>query len=154
NTLVRTITLPGGGAGTFRGSNAVIWNGKDNASNAIASGTYSVNVTPAAFGYSDWTQISDDFSEGSYVYEPRGIAVNRKPGSPYYGRIFVGNALAGPGAGSISGDTIGIQKFNADVSAATEGVFATGGWPWSGGDLSPAKIEVSADDYAYITDRS
>src|SRR5688572_8398277 len=39
-TPVRTITLPGGGLGTTRGSNYVVWNGRDDASNNLATGSY------------------------------------------------------------------------------------------------------------------
>src|SRR6185295_13438396 len=87
-TVIRTISLAGGAAGTLRGTNSVVWNGKDNNTNNVTSGTFSVLVTAAASGFGDWTQISDDATEGNYAaYTPTGIAVNRNTNSPYYGRV-------------------------------------------------------------------
>ena len=31
---------------------------------------YTVRITAAAIGYGDWTQITDDFNAGNYVYLP------------------------------------------------------------------------------------
>src|SRR5262249_11242680 len=86
-----------------------------------------------------------------YVARPRGIAVNRNTNSIYYGRVFVANGQAGGSPGLIPGDTVGMQKLNADGTAAAEGVFSSGGWPWAGNSFSPWQIEVSDDDYAYIS---
>src|SRR5437867_3369228 len=75
-TSIRIINLTNGSPGTLRGTNVVVWDGKDGNSNAPSGGTYSISATPAAVGYNDWTQISDDANLGNYVWEPRGIAVN------------------------------------------------------------------------------
>jgi len=151
-TTIRTLTLAGGGPGTARGTNSVTWNGRDNASNTVPAGAYTIHVTTAANGHGDWTQISNDLDPGRYVYEPRGIAVNQNSNSLYYGRVFVGNATNGPNYLFDPGDMVGIQKLNADGSYADEGGFSDGGWPWAGDYFSPWKIEVSADDYVYVND--
>src|SRR5215467_8607264 len=147
STVVRTITITNG-PGTALGTNTVIWDGNNDSSNPVGTGTYSVSVTAASSGYGDWTQISSDTN--NYVWEGRGIAVDRNPSSLYYGRVFVGNADTGPGFKN--GDLLGIQKLNADGSPADEGGFSTGGFSWFGGTVSPWKIEVSADDFVYISD--
>lgn len=151
-TTLRTISLAGGGPGTARGTNSVVWDGKDNSSNNVAPGNYSVHVTAAADGHPDWTQISNDGEEGNYVYWPVGIAVNRNTNSPYYGRVFVANAIENPGGVFLPGDGVGILKANADGSTTAEGTFSTGGWNWAGDEYSPWKLEVSEDDYTYIND--
>jgi hypothetical protein len=151
-TTLRTISLAGGGAGAARGTNSVIWNGKDDSSNNLAPGSYSIHVTASASGYGDWTQISDDGGDGNYAYAPTSIAVNRNSNSPYYGRVFVANALQNPSGLFLPGDAVGVLKANADGSAAEEGIFSSGGWPWAGDFFSPWKIEISAADFAYVND--
>jgi hypothetical protein len=134
-TTVRTLALPGGGAGALRGLNTVTWDGKDNSGNLVPAGNYSVSITAASSGYSGWTVTSDDNNDGNYSYESRGIAVDRNTNSPYYGRVFVANAYPGPG--TLTGDLVGIQMLNADGSYADEGGFSTGGVAWQGGGVLP-----------------
>jgi hypothetical protein len=151
--VIRSFSLPSDGPGTAFGTNLITWDGRDSASNSLAPGVYTFRVTAGAAGFVDWTQTSDDFSPGNYVYEPRGIAVNKNPGSPYYGRVFVGNAF--PAANqTLPGDKVGLLKLNADGSPAEEGEYSDGGWQWSGGDLSPWKLEVAPDDRVYVNDWS
>jgi hypothetical protein len=149
---VRTIALTNGSPGTLRGTNLVVWDGKDDGSNAIPNGSYSISVTASAMGHNEWTQISDDQNAGNYVWDPRGIAINKNTNSPYYGRVFVGNAQAGPNPAGKPGSRVGFQKLNADGSPAAEGIFSTGGWHWAGDEFSPWKIEVSEDDVVYVGD--
>lgn len=151
-TTLRTISLAGGGAGTARGSNSVTWNGRDDSSNNMAPGTYSIHVTASANGYGDWTQISTDGDDGNHAYAPTSIAVNRNPSSRYYGRVFVANATANPNGEFLPGDAVGLLKVNADGSAPEDGSFSSGGWSWAGDAYSPWKIEISADDYTYVND--
>src|SRR5205823_3732730 len=77
--------------------------------------------------------------------------------SPYYGRVFIGNAQEGADPANTPGDQVAIQKRNADGSPAAEGVVSTGGWDWAHGfptfDFeSPWKIRISDDDTVYIGD--
>src|SRR5439155_11785803 len=55
---------------------------------------------------------------------------------------------------SFPGDHVGVLKANADGTYADEGPFSDGGWAWAGRTNSPWKIEVSADDYVYVSDRA
>ena len=139
-------------AGASLGQNTVVWDGTgDNGSNA-AEGVYNVSITAAAAGYGSWTNLSDD-GTNFYVFEPTGVAVNKNTNSPYYGRVFVGNGKSGGGMNN------GILKCNADGSAAEEGGFGTGGYPWSGDRYStayyspsPWKMDIGADDRLYVDD--
>jgi hypothetical protein len=153
NAVVRTITIAAGSPGTLRGTNVVSWDGKDNASVPVAEGSYSIAITASSQGYSVWTQITDDEADGSAVWEGRGIAVDQKTNSPYYGRVFVSNAAANdPGANNWLGYQVGILKCNADGSYADEGGLSTGGYPWAGDGFSPWHLELSSADRVYVND--
>jgi hypothetical protein len=137
-------------AGTNTGSNSVVWGGTNQAGQIVVPGVYQISITASSPGYAAWTNITDD-SAPFAVYEPSGIAVNRNTNSPFYGRVFVGNAPPD--------NTAGIFKFNADGSPADEGGFSRS-YPWPGGDydpgylFSPWKIAVAQDDTVYINDWS
>lgn len=150
-TVVRTITIPSG-AGTTKGLNTVNWDGKDGSNNNVATGTYSVSITAAATGYADWTLISDNTSPTTHVYRPYGIAVDNNTNSPYYGRIFIGNAHTLAGS-TTNGDTIGIVKCNADGSYADDGAFSQFDYSWyDDGADSPIYMQVAPDDNVYFND--
>ncbi len=155
-TAVRTISLVGGSAGTLRGTNVVVWDGKNDSNANVPERTYSVSIKAATSGYAGWTKITDDDNPGNYVYEARGIAVDRNTNSPYYGRVFVGNSFdnSGQGTSAYYGDYLGIQKLNADGSYADEGGFSDGGISWGGQGYAPWRIRVSDDDYLYVEDWS
>jgi hypothetical protein len=152
-TTVRTLTLTNPGPGTLQGSNYVVWDGRNNSSN-IVGGLFSVSITAASSGYTNWTQNS---SETNDVWEPRGIAVNRNTNSPYYGRVFVANSNQGLDPINNLGDRVGILKFNADGTFAPDGGYSDGGYDWSQGQpafdgVSPWKVEVGPDDRLYVND--
>ena len=153
-TVIRSISLAGGVAGANRGTNTVVWDGKDNSSNNALAGNYSVSITAASSGYSGWTVTTDDNNDGNYSWEARGIAVDRNANSPYYGRVFVGNSVDNSvnGTSLLLGDYVGIQKLNADGSYPDDGGFSDGGVAWAGGQVSPWKIRVSDDDKVYVMD--
>jgi hypothetical protein len=148
STVVQTLELPTGVQGTLRGFNAVTWTPTN-----LAPGSYSVSVTAASSGYTNWTEITSDITDlNTYVFDGHGIAVDKNPTSPYYGRIFVANST--PGQTSAAGDSLGILKFNADTTDAAEGVSSSGldGHLWSDASQSPWKIQVSDDDHVYVDD--
>lgn len=153
--VVRSFAFAPDSAGALLGTNLVIWDGKDASSNNVTAGTYAVSITAKSMGYTNWTQISVDDTNAprsTYVFNGRGIAVDRNSNSIYYGRIFVANSQAG--FFGLPGDTVGILKFNADATGADEGVIVSGqdGYEWAGDVRSPWKIEVSPDDYVYVED--
>ena len=158
-TAVRTISIASG-SGTTKGANSVVWDGKDGTGTAVPLGNYSVSVTAAATGYSDWTQISDDAAPTSYCLRPRGLAVNNNTNSPYYGRIFIGNCRNGPGVGTNAwGDVPGIYKVNADGSPSEDGAgsFGTAGYNFTDtthydGADNPISMKIKEDDRLYWMD--
>ncbi len=154
-TILRTISLTSPSAGTLRGTNVVVWDGQDGTGSNVGPGVFTITITASATGYDDWTQISDDNNLGNYVWEPRGIAVNKNANSPFYGRVFVANSSEGANPGNASGDTVGILKLNADGSPADESASfwnSTGGWDWAGQSVSPWKLESADDDRLYVND--
>jgi hypothetical protein len=159
-TTVRTFALAYPGPGTLQGSNYVIWDGRNNSSNIVGGGLYSVSITAGSSGYTNWTQTSSETNDFEYhVWDPRGIAVNRNTNSPYYGRVFVANANEGIDTLNHLGDRIGILKLNADGTYAADGGYSDGGYDWAHGNpqidgLSPWKLEVGPDDRLYANDFS
>lgn len=159
--VIRSITNAPGGAGTLQGLNSVTWDGTATGGSGAPAGTYSVSITPAASGFTNWTQTSVDTNAGYYVFSPRGIAINNNPASAYYGRVFIGNARVGPTGGSgtpTPGDLDGILKANSDGSLADEGQGNTNGlqagyqWVDDGLDDSPHFLRYGQDDRIYALD--
>jgi hypothetical protein len=150
-------TMPGG---TNMGLNAVSWTPN-------FTGTYSLSITAAAVGFTNWEQISVDANAGNYAFDPNGMAVDNNTNSPYYGRVVVGCSFAdGIATNPISGAIIqdGIYKMNADGSFADEGGFGYGGYTMDDGGntsvnemppvyaLVPWRLRIGGDDRIYMLD--
>jgi hypothetical protein len=158
---IKTFASDAGQAGTNAGLNTVVWDGTNDDSSAAAVGVYNIRITASAGGYETWTNITDDGTNFD-VFLPTSIAVNKNTNSPYYGRVFIGNGMAGAVdfTNSSSGDVYvgnGILKCNADGSPAEEGGFSTGGYAWGNGGYaapSPWKMDVGSDDRLYVDDWS
>lgn len=151
--VVRAFTNAPGSAGTSRGENSLIWDVRNELGEIVPFGFYTVQITAAATGHAGWTQISDDFNAGNYVYQPRSIAVNRNASSPYYGRVYVANGQTGFNPDDEPGDRFGIQMLNADCSRLPMEGVSGGGWFLDENSSLPWKIEVADDDHVYINDR-
>jgi hypothetical protein len=166
-TVVNTISIPAGTAGSLRGTNIVSWSAQ------VPAGTYSVAITPAATGYTTWTQTSVDpptaspwSSSGLYCNYPLGMDVDKNTNSPYYGRVIVGCASAGANANTPpAAKAVGLFKNNADGSQADEGWYGNAGYladdagdPKVAGQMptsygyNPEKIRIGADDRIYWCD--
>ena len=151
-SVVDTISIASGNAGTLKGTNAVVWGGTNSLGANVPGGTYSVSVTASASGYANWTQTSTDTNAGYYVFSPRGIAVDTSTNSLYYGRVFLANAATGPNPGSVAGDVDGIIKVNADGSLADEGQ-GNAGYDWVDQFYeSPHFLRYGTDDRIYGLD--
>lgn len=150
NTL-KTLTLPAESAGALRGTNTVVWNGRDETDRAAAAGTYRVSIAAAAQGYTNWAPITTG-GQDTAIWAAYGITVDQNTNSPYYGRIFIANAHDGSNP-AVDGYNTGIVKRNADASPADEGGFSTGGYTWGDNYVSPWKVKVSDDDNTYVADR-
>jgi hypothetical protein len=116
---------------------------------------FQVETTKAGSGVP--TLISDNADVNNKFWSPRSLAVNKRPASPYFGRIYVGNALPGTPGGTptqFTGD--GIYMRNADSSDAIgQGTNAlTAGINMQTGTASmPWRIRVGdVDDNLYICD--
>lgn len=153
--VVRTLTIPSGSAGTLKGLNTVFWDGNDGSANPVALGSYFVSITTAATGFANWTQTSaDSTTGGTHVYSCGGITVNVNSNSPYYGRVFIGNA-ASTTPSSVPGNVAGIIKCNADGSFADEGQNTAGGYNFAaGGGDAPVVLRYGMDDRVYWNDWS
>ena len=153
NSVVRTISIASNSVGALRGTNTVVWDGKDSTAVPVPKGTYWVSITASSAGYSGWTQITQEGADGNQVWAGRGIAVDQNTNSPYYGRVFVANSVANdPLGNNWLGYQVGILKCNADASYADEGGLSTGGYAWAGDGFSPWHVEVSAGDRVYVSD--
>lgn len=165
NNVVDTISLVAGSAGTLRGLNSVVWGGTNSSGQIVPVGTYSVSITPASSGFTNWTQTSIDSNSGNYAYFPWGIDVDRNTNSAYYGRVVVSSA--GTAAGNPTNKLDGLYKMNADGSPADEGWYGNAGYfaddggdtpaagqmPNSGG-FNPQTVRIGEDDRIYWVDNS
>jgi hypothetical protein len=152
NTMVASMA-----GGTNMGTNSVSWT-------PSANGTFGVSVTAAAAGFTNWTKISLDSTNGNVAVYPEGIAVDNNTSSPFYGRVFVGCASDGGEHGVAQ--KCGIYKMNADGSPADEGSFGYGGYTTndaggtatgemnSGGGFNPWRLRMGDDDRLYMDDYS
>jgi hypothetical protein len=123
----------------------------------------------SALGYTSGNllQISDD-STPLRFNAPRGVAVNQNPASPYFGRIYVANAVAGTTTAATNAAarslSDGIYVLNADHTDALnqKDVALTGGIAFDKSGTvgsapeanSPWRIEVGEDNNLYIADFS
>ena len=129
----------------------------------VAAGVIKVMVTRSApAGY---TQTSVDlFQDGSGIYvnkfeQPRGLAVNKNPNTPSFGRIYISNGQDGTTTAPASRNTLdGIYMLNSDDSVALD----TGITPRTAGldfdyanSVSPFRLTIGKDDgLLYISDDS
>jgi hypothetical protein len=115
NGTTTVATVPGG---TNMGLNAVSWT-------PTVLGTYTVQISASATGFTNWTQISPDSTNNVAVFA-HGLAVDANTNSPYFGRIFVNCALNATQHGVKQ--MVGVYKYNADGTPADEGSFGYGGY--------------------------
>lgn len=85
-----------------------------NLSVAGVTSPFQVEVTKAGSGVP--TLISDNANTNNHFFGPRAVAVNKRPASPYFGRIYVGNAPGVVAGSRRTGD--GIYMLNADSTDA------------------------------------
>lgn len=156
HVAVKTVQLTAPAAGTRRGASTWTWDKTDDASNPVPQGEYYFEIIASDDGYAVWTQISDDADNNNKYNSLRGVAVNRNPASPYYGRIYISNSAAGTVSG---GPTLGdgIYMRNADCSDSDVGqgfTARTGGQNWTLSANSPFRLRVGEDDNLFIADYS
>ena len=121
----------------------------------IADLTQPFKVVVSRSAPGGWTQTSNDNDNTVKFNSPRGLAVNTRPASPYFGRVYIANSAAGTAGGRSVGD--GIYVLNSDQTDAlgqgdsplTAGLNFT-----TGGASSPYRVKLGEDDTVYITDWS
>ena len=140
-----TVTYGNGTTQTIDGSTA----GTKSFTLPAAGSTYQITVgrTSAPAGYLAGTtlQIGADSPDTTFN-APRGVAVNKDPNSAAFGRVYVGNAVAGT-----KGD--GLFLLNADLSDT----FGQGATPRNGGLTfadanAPFRLQVGQDNNVYVSD--
>jgi hypothetical protein len=122
----------------------------------ISGSGYKTTVTnnPGALSIAGKIQISTDPLLSRFP-TPRGLAVNRNPASPFFGRVYVANSTAGTTATRPVGR--GLYVVNADFSDSPNGygnTAQTGGLTFAVSANSPYRLSVGQDDFVYIADFS
>jgi len=114
------------------------------AAKGLTNGTIQVDVRKN--GSNTVVQVGGTVTNNS----PRGVAVNRNPASPYFGRVYVANSANGT-----VGD--GILIYNSDLTNpfGTATNLRTAGYDFAaGGTSAPMRISVTPDDQLLIGDWS
>ena len=137
--------------------------------NLIIVGVFQIEVLKGpSLGYLNGVTnlISADTNVLLRFNAPRGLAVNKNPASPYFGRIYISNADTGslaasglfPARNLVAGD--GIFVLNADFTdpLGQSNTARTAGIDWRTNITDtankPFRIEVGEDDNLYISDYS
>ena len=98
-----------------------------------------------------WTQFIADGTDRNF-YLPRGVAINKNPGSPNFGKVYVGESYAGPtGAGRTTAN--GVYVLNANGVA--DGGVKTGGVDWNTDTnkaSAPYRSVIGPDNHLYVAD--
>jgi autotransporter-associated beta strand protein len=96
-----------------------------------------------------WTQVVPDGAERNF-FLPRGLAVNKNPASPNFGKVYVSESRGGlTAAGRTTAD--GIYILRADGIA--EGGVKTGGIDWTTDGTAasaPLRSTIGPDDHLYV----
>jgi hypothetical protein len=148
NDLVQVISGGGTVTNTLQSPSAdpanVISRGLITTNLGIGSGPFQVRIKHTGSGIITTNSPSVAFNS------PRGIAVNKNPGSPYFGWVYVANSAAG-----VKGD--GMFAFSSDLDDVLgQGTAAmSGGYNFAtGGSSAPYHTSVAPDDSVLVTDFS
>lgn len=147
--VYRFPTITGSNATKGYHSSVVTWHGEADGGGSVPQGDYKVKATvqsdmSGANLKPLWESCTVDGagSNGWLIY---GIAMNRNPTSPFYGRVYVGNYK------NDNGKAKAVWEFNPDGSVIgmlpqpPDGGFGPNG-PWG--------LCVDADDHVYVSNRS
>lgn len=122
-------------------------------------GTYTVRVSAQGIDATapDYVRISDPANPDLQFANPRGVDVNRVPGSLFQGRIYVTEGAGGTTANRTTVD--GVYVLNPDLTPAFPQPKATSALigslgPWGSSANSPYRPYVDTEGKVYITDVS
>jgi len=148
NDLVQVISGGGTVTNTLQSPSAdpanVLARGSITTNIGIGSGPFQVRIKHTGSGVISTNSPVLPFNS------PRGIAVNSRPASPYFGWVYVANSAAGA-----KGD--GMFAYSSDLSDILgQGTNAlTGGYNFgTGGSSAPYHTSVAPDDSVLVTDWS
>jgi hypothetical protein len=115
-----------------------------------ANESFNWSIRASAANVARFVQLSND--DAAYKFSaPKGIAIDKSPESPYFGRVYVTNTTAGTVAGRNT--TAGIYVLGPDASDITnQGDAAyTGNIAWTGvNGEGPRKIAIADDGRLFI----
>ena len=100
-------------------------------------------------------QVSSDTEPLLHFMHPRGVCVNRNPGSTNFGRIYVSMSL--PDTNNVANSAEGIYMLGPDLTDSFGQGARTGGLDFAEPDnnaLSPFRLSIGPDDSLYVCDLS
>jgi hypothetical protein len=141
----------------FKGYNQVFWDGKTEGGSATTTANYGFRIIAVDnVGHTTWNIISND-AESIFQFEsPRGCAVNKNSGDPYFGMVYITNTRTTPTAsGRLMGDGIYALYPDGSDPLSIGTVARSGGINWgTSGTSSPYHLFVGPDGRLWIADWS
>ncbi|HWW00792.1 MAG TPA: hypothetical protein VNZ64_13935 [Candidatus Acidoferrum sp.] len=137
-TVTNSLQLPSGDPANILQRGLIVTN------LGVAPGAFQVRIKHTGSGVISTNSPSFPFNS------PRGISVNNRPASPYFGRVYVANSAAGTKGK-------GMFAFSSDLSDILgQGATAmTGGYTFGANDLgAPYHTSVAPDDSVLVSDAS
>lgn len=122
--------------------------------NIPEEGEYTWAIEAKAENITKFVKVSDDSAPYNF-FGPKGVAIDKSPESPYFGKVYVTNADAGTSNSRTT--TKGVYVLAADGSDITQqaDVAHAGGISWSSSTgLSPYKLAVANDGRVFVSDYS
>ena len=119
----------------------------------LPNGSYSWSLEVVSSGTDRPYKISNDAQMQMQFFSPRGVAVDNRTDSKYFGRIYASETVGGAVSNRTTID--GIYVLNSALEDVTlQGATAySGGVAW-GGASSPMRVSVGEDGYVYLCDWS
>ncbi|MPM59353.1 hypothetical protein SDC9_106193 [bioreactor metagenome] len=133
-----------------KGANEILLNKTD----IPETGEFYWQLRVGATNVSRFTKISDNNPLYNY-FAPKGIAIDKSPESPYFGRIYITNTMTGESAGRATGTGIYVMAPDASDVTGQGNTAYTGGITWTGvNGEGPRKVAVTSDGRVFIADAS
>lgn len=119
----------------------------------LPAGTYTWSVEAVTTGIDRPFKLSNDALSQLQFYSPRGVAVDNRTESKYFGRIYASETVGGGVTNRTTTD--GIYILNSALEDVTlQGAAAYNGAVAWGGANSPMRVSVGEDGYVYLCDWS